>query len=381
MQAKHGFAVSFRSRTRLLGCAIALVALAATMFAPSAGAVEPPPVTTYLALGDSIAFGYSEQKFNENFPNEAPTYFQEGYVDFYGKKIKANKEIPNKGLVIVNNGCPGETSGGLNGAPPTCSYQKAGLGLHNPYPFKPSTTERVSQLESALSILKATNPVTAAKPAHPIVAISFNIGGNDELAAVAKCEAEVKKEFEETGKSKHGETTNVKEAILTCIGEAAGPLFNKIIENMGTTLGAIDGPGAYTGKIVVVGFYNPNAAIIPQSDGLQESLNEAVEETFFNPESPNYVPNAVYVNPFSTFNPFPHTVPIGPKEEKAVCKYTEMCNPADIAANKAKKEASNKKEEEEGKTVIFPFNGEGDIHPSKAGYEAIAKKMFEVAPL
>jgi lysophospholipase L1-like esterase len=365
------------------------------MFAPSAGAVEPPPVTTYLALGDSLAFGYSEQKFNENFPNEAPTYFQEGYVDYYGKKIKANKEIPNKGLVIVNNGCPGETSGGLNGSPPTCSYQKAGLGLHNPYPFKPATTERVSQLESALSILKATNPVTAAKPAHPITAISFNIGGNDELAAVAKCEAEVKAEYEAEGKSKYGST--VKESILNCIGTAASPLFKKIIENMGTTLGAIDGPGGYTGKIVVVGFYNPNAAIIPQSDGLQESLNEAVEETFFQAEkckspeeppetcekepNPTFVPNAVYVNPLPTFNPKPHEVPIGTKEQKAICKYTEMCNAADIAANKAKKEASNKKEEEEGKTVIFPFSGEGDIHPSKVGYEAIAKKMFEVAPL
>jgi hypothetical protein len=33
------------------------------------------------------------------------------------------------------------------------------------------------------------------------------------------------------------------------------------------------------------------------------------------------------------------------------------------------------------KTVIFPFNGEGDIHPTKLGYELLAKVMFEKAPV
>jgi hypothetical protein len=94
--------------------------------------------------------------------------------------------------------------------------------------------------------------------------------------------------------------------------------------------------------------------------------------------NPFYVPNVIYANPMPKINPFPHP---SAKEEKAICTFTEECNPAAIAIHKASKEASNKKEEEEGKTVIFPFNGEGDIHPSKKGYEAMANIMFKVAPL
>ena len=51
MQAIYGFSVLFRSRGRLIACAIALVALSAMMFAPVA-ANATPTTTTYLALGD-----------------------------------------------------------------------------------------------------------------------------------------------------------------------------------------------------------------------------------------------------------------------------------------------------------------------------------------
>jgi len=57
-----------------------------------------------------------------------------------------------------------------------------------------------------------------------------------------------------------------------------------------------------------------------------------------------------------------------------------MGNPNDIAANKAKKEAENKKEEEAGKIVIFPYGGEGDIHPTKAGYAQQGKLLFANYP-
>src|SRR5229473_4246541 len=97
-------------RGRLIGCVIAMVAIAAMAFAPSASAVEPP-VSTYLSLGDSLAFGYTQTKFEENFPNDVPAYFEGGFSDQFARKVRANKEEPaNKGLVIVNNGCPGEST-------------------------------------------------------------------------------------------------------------------------------------------------------------------------------------------------------------------------------------------------------------------------------
>ena len=56
MSAKHGSAVSFR---RLLGCTFALVLALSAVFAASASAKTP--TKTDLALGDSLAFGYSQQ--------------------------------------------------------------------------------------------------------------------------------------------------------------------------------------------------------------------------------------------------------------------------------------------------------------------------------
>src|SRR5882672_1322706 len=67
MQAMNGSASPFRSRGRLIGCCMALaLALSALVLAPVASAKVAPPVTTYIAAGDSIAFGYSQEKFETN---------------------------------------------------------------------------------------------------------------------------------------------------------------------------------------------------------------------------------------------------------------------------------------------------------------------------
>jgi lysophospholipase L1-like esterase len=370
MQAKHGSAVSFRSRGRLIGIAVALVALAATMFAPTANAAEPPPIKTYLALGDSLAFGYTQQKFEENFPNDAPAYFEENYANGYAKKVRASKTENNKGLVVVNNGCPGETSGGLIGSePPTCSYQKAGLPLHNGYVGH-------TQLESALSVLTSGGK---GPPAHPVRDVSLNIGSNDELAAVGSCKKEIGEEFAKEGKSKYGATP--AEALSNCLASHAPALFSKIEHNIGSTIVAMHNIAGYTGPIILLGFYNPDAILLPGSNGLQIALNQSIEKELI-PALANgcygkafeekgectepHITTVVFANPFSVFNPGPEG---SAKESKAICKYTEMCNAHDIEVN-------NKKAKEKGE----PEANEGDIHPTKAGYEALAKVMFTVSP-
>jgi hypothetical protein len=58
MQAMHGFAALSRSRTRLIGCFMAItLALAALVLAlASPVRAAEPPQKTYMAIGDSITF-------------------------------------------------------------------------------------------------------------------------------------------------------------------------------------------------------------------------------------------------------------------------------------------------------------------------------------
>ena len=82
----------------------------------------------------------------------------------------------------------------------------------------------------------------------------------------------------------------------------------------------------------------------------------------------------IFVDPTPKTNPPPER---GPKEKKALEKYTEIFNAKDIAANEAKCKAGQKKEAEEGKTVIYPCAPEGDIHPTDAGARLFAKLLAE----
>lgn len=345
-------------RGRLLAALVALIALAALAFAPSAGARTKPPVSTYLALGDSISFGYSEQVFNENFPNESPSFFEEGFTDDFAQRLSRPSEA-GRGLTLVNDACPGETSNGLIGENPAlggkvstepaghnpqglgdyhpCAYHNVnGLPLHNSLSVG---GQSISQLEDALSILKEGHP------AHPVQAITLNIGSNDELAAIKQCEIEVAEEFTHTGKSKYGTTPEA--AVAACIAVSSEKITAPhILANIGDILGVLDstapGEGHYTGPIVLVGFYNPDALILPGSDALQEGLNAAVEADIL----PHF-PNVTFANPFPVFNKGNKPA----QEQTSICKYTEMCNP----------------------NVPGGSSDDGDIHPSPLGYEVLGR--------
>lgn len=200
---------STRRLGRLLGCVVALFALAA-MAVPSLAAakLKPPTVTyTYVAMGDSLAFGYSQQLFNENEASgENPAAFEHGYANDYLNLINAGKR---KLAQLVNDGCPGETTESLIGDNPTllaeinelvkgrvstpvtgeapCEYHRVdGLRLHHEYGGEKS------QLESVVETIK-----TEREAGTPVKVISLDIGANDELHAVAKDEAKAKEEIEE----------------------------------------------------------------------------------------------------------------------------------------------------------------------------------------
>lgn len=97
--------MSFHSiRTRLVACAAAAMAvLAGLVLAPVAGAALPTLGSTYLALGDSLAYGYHAAQFKAEYPNVNPANFEGGYVQDFAKLLK----IANPRLQVINEGCPG----------------------------------------------------------------------------------------------------------------------------------------------------------------------------------------------------------------------------------------------------------------------------------
>jgi lysophospholipase L1-like esterase len=350
MSAMNGSTVSCRVHGRLIGCCLALVfALTAFALAPALANAEgaAPATTTYLALGDSISFGYSEERFNLHYPTESPSYFDEGFTNAFAKDLRRGSEV-GKSIRLVNDACPGETSNGLIGENPELGGEEStesieevegpggyqGLGDWHPckYTFVThlplhnggyvSGGNEVSQLEEALASIANTN--------SPVKAITLNIGSNDELAAITQCEDE--------------HYTEGELAILACIKESSEKItVPHILKNIGDILGVIDHSG-YTGPIILLGFYNPDALILNGSDELQAGTNAAVEAEIL-PE----FPNVTFANPFPVFNKGAGSN--AAQEKKAICKYTEMCNPNDPGGSK----------------------GEGDIHPSPKGYKELAK--------
>jgi lysophospholipase L1-like esterase len=385
MQAKNGSASPRRRRGGVIGCVLMLaLAVSALALAPAAANAEnaAPATSDYIALGDSISYGYSAERFNVHFPTESPTFFEEGVANDATKLLR---KTLGKGLTLVNDACPGETSNGLIGENPvlggevsTETYEEVegqpkerfpaggyqGLGDWHPckYTFRNHLplhnggyfegTKEVSQLEEALATIKSVNPVT--KEPTQVKAITLNIGNNDELAGIKQCEDEVIVEFTEHGSSKYGGATP-PEAIFHCILNAAEHiLVPHILKNIEQTLTVLE--ANYSGPIILLGFYNPDSFVLADSDILQKATNTAVEKEL------SKFPHTTYANPFPVFNKGAGK-PI--KEQEAICTYTEMCNP-NVQVKGGK-----------------PEGDDGDIHPTIKGYKALAKlvvKAYEANP-
>jgi lysophospholipase L1-like esterase len=363
----NGLAVPARLRTLVLGCAIATaLALSAGMFATSASAAKPAR-EGYLAIGDSLAFGYSQQLFNENeATGENPQAFTHGYVDDYRNALGK--------VSLFNDGCPGETSGSMIGNGPLatvmaeqlgtsgeapCAYHYVdGLPLHNEY------GGTSSQLENVLREIKNH---TGGQSAVSITTISLNIGANDQLHQVAKCEAEVKHEFETEGKSKYGGATPV-EASVNCYVSHLLPLIKRVMTNIAGALDVIrqgslfcvNGATScneqqkgvnYTGKIIVQGGYDPYGAVFTPGVELLPKSNLLAGVFNFNEAKTVAAFGACFANPQPRFNPSIVGEPAA--EPSRLQAFTNMANFSEFAGKK---------------------NGP-DIHPTPLGYEELANIM------
>ena len=372
MSATNGSAVSFR---RLIGCCLALVVVASALFASSASAKPTLKPTAYVALGDSLAFGYKEETFNLNYPTESPAAFEPGYVGILGKKLAATEKKAGNALATINLGCPGETSGGLIGNGPLGTaieksreekgefplHVSAPCAYHNVDGFSLKTEQgSASELEYAVGVVTSGATVNA---------VTLNIGSNDELETIGKCE---NPSYDEA----QGFSGGLFECITVEAGleghEYPGGLFTHIITDVGTAIGTLRNYG-YNGPISVLGFYNPQAEILPGSDSLQIKLNEAFEGTI---AGGKFGPGVTYANPFPTFNP-----QNAKQEPVKICKYTEECNENDKKANLEKYLEAKGASHAEAEAAATPENvknyPEGDIHPTALGYKKLASFILK----
>jgi lysophospholipase L1-like esterase len=230
----------------LLVTALVVAGAAAGALAPVAGAVLLTPVTgsstkvlpgsRYLALGDSVTFGYEEATVvpAPNYKNAASFL---GYPEQLGAQLR---------LKVTNAACPGETSASLinasapsNGcenAPgkPTVGYRRSDP-LHAAY--------KGSQLAFALSYLKAHKNTRL---------VSLMIGANDLFL----CQEETK-----------------DRCLAKSEFQAA---LKKVARNVGTTLSGIRKKAGYRGQLVIVNYYALNYASAVVR-GESRALNAAVD--------------------------------------------------------------------------------------------------------
>jgi hypothetical protein len=329
---------------------------------------------SYVAVGDELSFGYSQELFNELFKGEPPNAFEEalpvnsgvpnGFVrDTYLKLLA--KEPPERELwqTPINDGCPGETTdsmigngplaaalaklGAIGGAP--CAYHNvSGFELHHPY------AKNQSQLENALGVIaqQATGKHGRAAK-RPVALVSLEIGSNEVFATFKSCETEVETEFKEKGTSIYGSTPEA--AVQGCLGAHAGQ-FQHVLNNIEAMLfairnGSLFGGVNYTGKIIVGGYYDPFGAVFTPGVELKPSSNALFQVFNLQEAKKARQFGACYANPQPTFNPLVEGKP-SPEPERLKA-FTNM-------ANETFAKGGN-----EGK------NGP-DVNPTPAGYEELA---------
>jgi lysophospholipase L1-like esterase len=208
-------------------CACALFSATASA-RPAIGPRTPfTPGSTYLALGDSVTFGYQEASVvpapNYNKPASLP-----GYPEHLAKALHAT---------VVNPACPGETSASL------INVKAQSNGCENAYrkAFPLHVAYKGSQLDFAVKYLRA----------HPRVRlVSLMIGFNDfflcEKATTDQCLAPSEQK----------------------------PLLAKITHNVRTILTAIRNRAHYRGQLVIVHYYSLNFSI-PVINGVVKAVNAA----------------------------------------------------------------------------------------------------------
>lgn len=221
MAANHGFACSQALRHCAAAVAMAIAGAAVLASAPAARADDNDGV--YLALGDSVTFGYIA---SDGFAYVNPRNFI-GYPAY----------VDGRRLDVTNAACPGEASGGFispTGADNGCRPFRAQFPLHVDYTS--------TQLDFATNFL-ATHRRTRL--------VTILLGANDGFLLENACGGNI-----------------------ACIQAGLPQTLATLGSNMNTILGRLRSTG-YRGTIIVLNYYSVDYTD-PQQTGLTVALNQTL---------------------------------------------------------------------------------------------------------
>jgi lysophospholipase L1-like esterase len=242
---------------------------ASALLASSAAAARPasfdPPKAYYLALGDSIGYGFQTSKALAGLPPQA---FDTGYVDVFSARLR----LLRPGITTVNFSCPGEST--LSFSAP-CTWRASGHALHDDYPG--------SQLDAALAFLTAhrgrVSPVT------------LSLNGNDINAFLQSCPP----------------------GDLACIQDGAPAAIARYRTRLTAILERLRA-AAPDAEIILTGAYDPDIGEFSLADPLFAALNNAESMA-------GATVRARFADPFPVFNPHGDEA----AETTAICTLTLVC--------------------------------------------------------
>jgi lysophospholipase L1-like esterase len=261
-----------KARLHLTICIAGLMVLG-VIAAPASPSPGPPrfdpPKAYYLALGDSITYGFQASKLAAGLP---PSAFDTGYVDVFAARIRALRP----GLTVVNYGCPGESTASFISGP--CLANTIGLPLHDPFGG--------SQLAAAVAFLHA----------HPgsVSPITLTLWANDVRELVQECAGD-----------------------LACVQLRAPTEIARLASNLRAILAELRA-AAPSAEIVVTGVWDTFLGLFALADPMFEALNAAIAGVTADAD-------ARFADPFPIFNPRGDAA----AETAAICTLTLLCTDGD----------------------------------------------------
>lgn len=247
--------------------------LAVTLNGASASASRPPrfnpPKSYYLALGDSVTYGYQASKVVPGFTADD---FDTGYVDVFAAQLRSIRPT----ILVVNYGCPGESSTTfIRGG---CPAAQIGFPLHDPFSGP--------QLDAALAFLRA----------HPseVSPITITLWGNDVRELLLACGPD-----------------------LSCVLSGAPATIDRLASNLDSILRRLRA-AAPNAEIVVTGAWDSFVGDFAIADPLFLAMNAAMADVVGR--------NAArFVDVFPIFNPEGDEA----AETAAICMLLLICTEGD----------------------------------------------------